>query len=52
MNGYRIKHTVEIVITARNKEEALEMAYKQEFRAIDLIEFKCGAKIKNENKLR
>jgi len=48
LNSYEISHNTTIVIVADNEEEALKIAYEQEFRAIDLIEFSVGAKIKRD----
>ena len=48
MNSYRIKHTVEIVMVAKDEETALKDAYSQEFKSIDELEFKCRSKIVRE----
>jgi len=48
MKLYTITHKTVIVIVAENEEEALDMAYKQEFKAIDYIDFKCSSIIKED----
>jgi len=45
LKSYRITQTVDIVIAARNKPEAIRMAFEQEYRAVDLMEFSGSAKI-------
>ena len=48
MKSFRITHCVEIVIVAKDKEQALKDAYWQEFNVIDEVEFSGGAKVVEE----
>jgi len=45
MKSFTITHCVTIKIVAKDLEQALEDAFWQEFKAIDLVEFSGIAKV-------
>lgn len=45
MKSYKITKTFEAHVVAENEDEALRIAYEEEFRAIDFVEFIVSANV-------